>query len=109
MLCSATAESFVRLAAAGALDQDRADGLTRAVRLWQQVQNYLRLTVGREFDESEAPESLRVALAKSAGLEDFLELKEQLTAAADLVSRCYEEVIDLPARDAAARLAESSS
>jgi glutamate-ammonia-ligase adenylyltransferase len=109
VLCSATAESFARLAAAGAIDQDRADGLTHAVRLWQQVQNYLRLTVGREFDESEAPESLQVALARSAGLEDFLELKEQLTAAADLVSRCYEEVIDLPAGDAAARLAESSS
>ena len=69
-----------------------------AARLWRQVQNYLRLTVGDRFDPAGAPLGLREALARAVGALDFESLESTLVANAAGVAQCYAEVVAEPAR-----------
>ncbi len=59
-----TAEALGRLARAGLLDGGVAADLIDAVRLWQRIQAFLRLTHEGRFEPDSAPAALRNALAR---------------------------------------------
>jgi len=97
---------FARLADAGLLDTDRAKRLIEATRLIRQIQGMLRLTAAPAFDADQGSESLKTALARAAGLDDFGALRARLIETAQAVHEIFVETIEAPARAAQARHSE---
>ncbi|WP_026986448.1 bifunctional [glutamine synthetase] adenylyltransferase/[glutamine synthetase]-adenylyl-L-tyrosine phosphorylase [Fodinicurvata fenggangensis] len=91
-------QAFSEMAQAGLIGEDEKEDLSRAIRLFRQVQNFLRLTVGENFDEGQANTPLKVALARATEYPTFEELKDALTINADTVTRYYRQRIELPAQ-----------
>jgi [glutamine synthetase] adenylyltransferase / [glutamine synthetase]-adenylyl-L-tyrosine phosphorylase len=103
ILAPSIADAYRLLGAAGFLPAEQAATLAGAARLFQQVQAMLRLTVEEGFDESNASEGLKAALARAGGAASFDALKASLAAAQDSVRRAYAEHIAEPAARLAAR------
>jgi glutamate-ammonia-ligase adenylyltransferase len=97
VLTPTTTEALSRLESAGALDAKRAAGLADAIRLWQRIQGFLRITTGRDFDEATAPEGLKAALARAAGAESFAALCATVDETARFVRACYGDIVEAPA------------
>jgi glutamate-ammonia-ligase adenylyltransferase len=99
-----TEMAILRLAQANVLEEDDAEELGDAIHLWHNIQGLLRLTVGHRFDEAAVPAGLAKALAEAGGADDFDELKQHMTGAAQGALSIYERIIDEPAADARVRL-----
>ncbi len=96
VLDPSTSGALRKLAEAGVLEDDRATALDEAGRLLRHLQAILRLTVGQAFDETQAPEGLKVRLAAAGNCADFAALKDRLDAATSSVRRVFHEVIEDP-------------
>ncbi|MCW5770249.1 MAG: bifunctional [glutamine synthetase] adenylyltransferase/[glutamine synthetase]-adenylyl-L-tyrosine phosphorylase, partial [Rhodospirillaceae bacterium] len=103
-----TAAAFRRLGAAGFVPPERAKRLADAVRLLQQVQAMLRLTVEDQFDEGTANEGLKAALARAGGVADFPALVGTLAATEAEVRDAFAEYITEPAAALAPRSSKES-
>ncbi len=101
---ASTQRAFAKLAGAGLIGHALGGRLIEAARLMRQVQSFLRLTVGRDFDEAAAPEALKASLAAAAGAADLPALRDRLITTAQIVREAYGEIIGVPAAAAAARL-----
>ncbi|MFQ5959246.1 MAG: bifunctional [glutamine synthetase] adenylyltransferase/[glutamine synthetase]-adenylyl-L-tyrosine phosphorylase, partial [Alphaproteobacteria bacterium] len=97
VLSPTTVEAFARLGAAGLLPADDAGALVEATRLMRRVRGMLRLTIGGDRVEEQAPEGLRAALARSAGARDFDDLRNRLLEAQAEVRALYARIIEAPA------------
>ncbi len=91
-----TSTALHKLAETGVLDADRAAALDDAARLLRHLQAVLRLTVGQDFDEAQAPEGLKVRLAAAGNCAGFAALKDRMDAATSCVRRVFREVIEDP-------------
>ena len=98
ILRPSTREAFEAIGQAGLLPAETADFLIGASALLRDIQSFLRLTVGNAFDETQAPEGLKAALAKATGQLDFASLRNNLMATAEGVMNSYAGIIDTPAR-----------
>ncbi len=96
VLDPSTAAALQKLAAAGILKPDNAEALAQAAGLLRHLQAILRLTVGQDFDEAQAPEGLKVRLAAAGNCADFATLKDRLDAATSTIHRVFREVIEEP-------------
>ena len=92
-----TRDALAALEAADCLPPTKAGILSTALALWQNVQAMLRLTVAGAFDEAGAPEGLRRALARFAGMASFAELREAVAEASGRARAVYEEILAGPA------------
>jgi glutamate-ammonia-ligase adenylyltransferase len=99
----ATHKVFAKLADAGLLEVGRAQMLIDATRLIRQIQGMLRLTAAPAFDADQGSPSLKSALARAAGLDDFDTLRRHLIETAQTVHEIFIETIETPAREAIAR------
>ena len=88
-----TAEALGALARHGLLAQEAAEALIEAGRLWRGLQGYLRLTTGGGFEEGQASEPLRLALARTGGAIDFSGLTQKMADTARRVRELYEEIV----------------
>jgi len=100
---------FANLAAAGLLQAEQASLLIGATRLVRQIQGMLRLTAAPAFDADQGSESLKSALARAAGLDDFETLRRRLIETAQAVHEVFIETIEAPAQAALARRAPSEA
>jgi len=100
--CQTTAETLGRLAHAGLLDEGIAAELIEAVRLWQRVQAFLRLTLEGPFDPESAPAALkdglaRVILGRRDGDAVFAAAAERVTALQARVHGHFRTLVEAPA------------
>ena len=107
VLKTSTVEALEALGAAGVIGPQRTAGLIEAERLLSAVQQILRLTAGEAFDEQQAPEGQKRALARFTGKADFGRLREDLMLAVERVCESYAELIEEPARVLTAEHEES--
>ncbi len=107
ILAPNTERAIFRLATAGLLDEEAAETLSEAIRLWHNVQGLLRLTVGSRLDEATLPTGLARALTEAGGCEDFDGLKSHMVDSAARVLEQYRLRIDGPADAARPRIAEA--
>ncbi len=91
-------QAFSKMAKAGLIEQEENEDLSRAMRLFRQVQNFLRLTMGDDFKEEQANAPLKLALARATEYPTFEELKDALTISAQTVTRYYSKRIEQPAQ-----------
>ena len=94
VLATNTDAALQRLAEAGALAPDAAGELRLTLRLWRRLQEFLRLTVGSQFDEETLAPSIARHLIEIGGAVDFAALKRQMDAAAAAVRRHYREIVE---------------
>ena len=88
-----TGEALRRLAAAGKLNQARADQLCRAWSLWSDLQHMLRICMGGEFSLTEAPPPLPGRLAALAGEADIDALEARVRALQGEVRAAFVEIV----------------
>jgi len=100
---------YANMAAAGLLQAEQASLLIDATRLVRQIQGMLRLTAAPAFDADQGSESLKSALARAAGLDDFETLRRRLIETAQAVHEVFIETIEAPAQAALARRAPSEA
>ncbi|WP_119167816.1 bifunctional [glutamine synthetase] adenylyltransferase/[glutamine synthetase]-adenylyl-L-tyrosine phosphorylase [Algihabitans albus] len=98
VLKTSTVEALEALGLAEVIGPHRSTGLIEAERLLSALQQVLRLTAGETFDEQQAPEGQKRALARFAGKADFGLLRDDLMAAVERVCESYAELIEEPAR-----------
>jgi glutamate-ammonia-ligase adenylyltransferase len=101
-VCPDPLEALARLSAAGLIDRDRAARLTRAYRLFTDLQGLMRLALDEseaDFDEATAPKGLRQLLVKAAGAADIDDLKRQVIQAAAQAYEVYVDIVERPAAD----------
>jgi glutamate-ammonia-ligase adenylyltransferase len=94
------AVALARLADAGLIDRDRAARLSRAYRLFTDLQGLMRLALDQseaDFDEASAPEGLRRLLIKAAGVDSIGDLKQQVIEAAEMAYEAYRDIVERPA------------
>ena len=97
-LLAVSAEAALRrIGEAGLLAAGRAERLVAAMRRYRAVQGFLRLTAGRDFDESTAPEGLRAALARAAETDSFEQLKADLSDDFATVCEAFTDLVETPA------------
>ena len=106
VLDPSTQGALAKLAEAGVIGGALATRLIETVTLLRALQNHLRLTVGEDFDEETAPAGLKAALAKAGGAESFEALKDKLITALQTAHEAFVEIIEAPAKEAVAHLAE---
>ena len=106
VLCRATSEGFRRLGQLGILEPGVAERLHLATVLMHNAQGLLRLTMAEQFDETSAPEGLRVALARAGGGNDLAALRRELRTTQKWVRACYDEFITGSAAAAGAELGD---
>jgi len=97
ILSQETSLVFEQLAAIGILPKRDAAELIEATNLLRRLQALLRLTVGTSRDEKFYPTGLREALAKSAQVENFEEVRAKLLQTQDLVRAYYDHYVQQPA------------
>ena len=92
-----TADAFLKLGAAGVIDEDRAQTLADATRILRNIQGLLRLTLGTAansgFDPETAPEALKRRLARTGRAVDFETLERNLEKIGEVVRGVFDEVI----------------
>ncbi len=93
-----TQGAFAKLATAGLLDPVMAKTLIEATRLMRQVQGMLRLVAAPAFDADTGTESLKAALARAAGTEDFAALRATLDSTARHIHQIFVDMIEAPAQ-----------
>ena len=87
---------FAAAARAGLLGADDARTLIAATRLMRRLRGLLKLTIDGARVESEAPEGLRIALARGCGARDFTALRDRLLAVEERVRALYDRLIAQP-------------
>ncbi len=97
ILSQQTGLVYDRLAETGVLPEEDAAGLKAATHLLRRLQALLRLTVGTSRDETLYPTGLREALAKSAEVGNFNEVRAKLLQTQELVRACYHRYVQQPA------------
>ena len=100
ILSPTTRVALDNLKEAGLLDAASADGLIKALDLWQSLQGLLRLTVAIKQDQDGLaifPESLKGRLAKIAGVADVKAAEDLFTATAFGVLNTFTRLITTPA------------
>ena len=104
VLSPGTETALTRLADADLLDRGAARELIEALRLWQQIQAYLRLTCDDPFEPAHAPPALRSGLARVVLPEeeppsaDIARAEAHVRRVAAAVLAHYRRIIDEPAR-----------
>jgi glutamate-ammonia-ligase adenylyltransferase len=109
ILAQNTGEAFARMGEAGLLPADQVASLTGALTLWRNLQDALRLMASGGLDEESAPDSLKAALARTAGEPDFAHLTAVMAEACAAVRDLYDEIVENPAEAARARLPKEDS
>ena len=97
VLHASTQEAFGRLADAGCLARNEAARLAAAMQLMRRIQFLMRLTVGDELDEEQAPDGLRILLARVCEEADFTALRSKLLATAEGAHDLFVRLIEEPA------------
>ncbi len=97
ILATNTTDALARLAAAGLLAGDLAEGLIEATRLWRRLQALQRLTAGSGLDEASLPAGLRQSFATAGGTDDFARLKQRMADARATVFGAFEALVVAPA------------
>ncbi len=100
ILSTNTGEALTNLKDSGVLSEVHEKTLKSALELWQAMQGMLQLTIGGYFKperQSEIPEALKHALAKSGGCEIFQTLEEHMKEVAAKVYGIFQEIIEEPA------------
>ena len=106
LLALGTAEIIEGVAAEGLLDRETAAALIEALALWRQIHSMLRIALDAAEEKSEPVERL---MARATGITDPQARAERINDTAEAVLKAYDRLVEQPARDAAARLAASSS
>jgi [glutamine synthetase] adenylyltransferase / [glutamine synthetase]-adenylyl-L-tyrosine phosphorylase len=88
-----TAKALRALARHGLIGADQARELIEAGRLWRAIQSYLRLTTGGGFEEQQAPEALRLSLARLAEAVDFADLTQKMDETAKRVRGIFTQIV----------------
>jgi glutamate-ammonia-ligase adenylyltransferase len=96
VLATKTADALTALHGAGVLDSDTAVRLIQAERLWRTIQGMLRFTFEGSFDEDAAPMGLKSALVRATGMDDFNDLKLNMTNTAGWVRATFLALIGKP-------------
>jgi glutamate-ammonia-ligase adenylyltransferase len=95
---ASTRRALRALADHALLDAADADVLSSALKLWQEVQGMLRLTVdGAHQVDAEMPQALKQALARTTGEADFSRLTVRMQDTARAVQEIYGRIIGMPA------------
>jgi len=94
VLATNTDAALQRLAEAGTLAPDAAGELRAALRLWRRLQEFLRLTIGSQFDEATLAPSIARRLIEIGGAVDFGALKSEMDRTAAAVRRRYREIVE---------------
>ena len=94
LIGGSTAAVIGKLGARGLIDPRNAERLVEAARLMINIQGLLRLTISGAFDETEAPDALRAALARAGGAPDMAGLRDRLLAAQRSVRDAYREHVE---------------
>lgn len=81
----------------GTLDADEAERLLSALDLEAGLSASIRLTAGDDFEPASAPESLKILLARQAGVGDFAAVEALLDEARPLVRAIFTARIGDPA------------
>ncbi len=81
------------LAAAGLLAEPVVRDLLGAHHLLRQIETILAISMERTMDLDDAPQELRVALARAAGLESFGQLEKALNDASERVQASFEDLV----------------
>jgi glutamate-ammonia-ligase adenylyltransferase len=93
---SNTLDALQTLQGHDVLAKDKADELTTAHGVYQNLVQILRLTVGDTFDAADATKSLRRLIARAAGVAAFEDVEPLLVAHEARVRQLFEELIGLP-------------
>ena len=88
-----TAASFRSLAEAGAISADIAERLTAAAHLLHNLTQVLRLCIHEKFVPSQAPDGLRMLLARAGAAPDFATLEAHLKATTADVALLFEILV----------------
>jgi glutamate-ammonia-ligase adenylyltransferase len=92
-----TTGALTRLAEAGLLDAGAAETLIGAMHLWRRLQGVLRLSVGEDFGEPDAPDGLRALLVRACEAEGFELLKGTIAETARRTHDIFLAVVEVPA------------
>ena len=93
-----TAQAFRKLADAGYLDPDTANDLIESTMLMRSLQGILRQTTADVFEEADAPEGLKSALAKANNEPTFDSLKIRVEETEARSYACFKKIIGVPAK-----------
>jgi len=99
ILSANTGQAIQNLCGMKLLDDNHADTLANALKLWQTVQGMLRLTIEGYFQperEHEVPAALAQALAEAGGCSDIDALKIHMKETADSAYQVYQDIIGEP-------------
>jgi glutamate-ammonia-ligase adenylyltransferase len=105
ILCPDPPAALAELVKAKLLDPQHAGHLSRAYRLFTDLQGLMRLALDgpeADFDENTAPAGLRRLLEKAADVHSIAALRQQVIEAARLAYEAYAEIIERPAAAIAA-------
>ncbi len=92
-----TSGAFERLRETGLLDQGTAGDLIDAIVLMRNVQGLLRQTTSDDFEDVNAPEGLRAALAAAVGEPDFSAARAHLIDTQARVFQLFGNIVSEPA------------
>ncbi|TWT00675.1 bifunctional [glutamine synthetase] adenylyltransferase/[glutamine synthetase]-adenylyl-L-tyrosine phosphorylase [Reyranella sp. CPCC 100927] len=93
-------QALAQLEQADLVAVDHADRLSRAYRLFTDLQGLMRLAIDgseADFDEAKAPEGLRQLLVKVDGVARIEDLKRQVILAAEMAYDVFVAIIEKPA------------
>jgi glutamate-ammonia-ligase adenylyltransferase len=94
---TSTAEILAAAAEAKCLDEETAEVLLRALALYANVIQWLRLALGQEADPRHAAEGVKRRIAAATELPDFALLERELAATRKEVRRIFGRVLSLKA------------
>jgi len=100
VLSAGTHDALIQLVKVGYLDKLSADKLSSALKLWQRLQNMLRLTLVDNANVESAPQGLRRVLIRTTKVKSFIGLRRAMDNAAHCVRIQFENLIDDPAAEA---------
>ena len=89
-----TESVFTRMATSDVIEGTQALEMGMAAKLMINIQGLLRLTLSDAFNESEAPDALREALARAGGTEDLASLRNTLIDTQGRVLETYRQHIE---------------
>jgi glutamate-ammonia-ligase adenylyltransferase len=88
-----TITALVRLAQAGALDNELAAELVAAAKLQQALTQVLRIAVDAVLEPETATPGLKLLLARAGETPDFAALESQLAATQTRVRKIFDEIL----------------
>ena len=93
-----TTEALRRLRAATILDEETAEILIAAMRLWRNVQGVVRLSVGEGFPQPILPEGCQNFMVEVCGGDSFDDLRTRINHSAAICHDIFRRLIEEPAR-----------